>query len=340
MRLLTVDPMEAEIGYAVIPLVDPAQGGDMLDRIGTIRKQMAMELGLVVPPIRIRDNIQIRPTEYVIRVKGAETGRGELLPDHYLAMDTGAVQEEIVGVPTTEPAFGLKAVWITPELRDKAEAAGYTVVDAPSVLATHLSEIIKRYGAELLTRQEVQKVVDMVKESAPAVVEEMMSSLSLGEDPEGVAEPRSGIDPDPDLVSIFESRGFRKDIPSVDFQTERVRESLARIITLRVQGENGMAMVGTLSPKWEEIIRNRCTGNIMQGWQLAMDPARSPRFIASVSKAAEEMAVTGASPVLLGHPDVRLVVAPHTRNLAAEHICVSYNELSQGVQVQIHRMVE
>ncbi|HRW00012.1 MAG TPA: flagellar biosynthesis protein FlhA, partial [Aminobacteriaceae bacterium] len=165
MRLLTVDPMEAEIGYALIPLVDPSQGGDMLDRIGTIRKQMAMELGIVVPPIRIRDNIQIKPTEYILRVKGAETGRGELLPDHYLAMNTGGAEEELVGVPTTEPSFGLPAVWIPPEMRDKAESLGYTVVDAPSVLATHLSETIKRYGADLLTRQEVQKLTDMVKEA-------------------------------------------------------------------------------------------------------------------------------------------------------------------------------
>jgi len=148
MKLLTVEPMEAEIGYAIIPLIDPAQGGDMLDRIGTIRKQMALEMGIVVPPIRIRDNIQIKPTEYILRVKGAEAGRGELLPDHYLAMNTGAVEEDLIGVPTKEPAFGLPALWISPDLRDKAEAMGYTVVDAPSVLATHLSEVIKKNGAK------------------------------------------------------------------------------------------------------------------------------------------------------------------------------------------------
>ena len=341
MRLLTVDPMEAEIGYAIIPLVDPAQGGDMLDRIGTIRKQMAMELGLLVPPIRIRDNIQIKPTEYVIRVKGAETGRGDLLPDHYLAMDTGAVREEIVGVPTTEPAFGLRAVWIAPELRDKAETAGYTVVDAPSVLATHLSEIIKRYGSELLTRQEVQKIVDMVKESAPAVVEEMMSSLSLGEIQKVLQNLVRESIPIRDLVSIFESLAdFGKVSRSVDFLTERVRESLARIITLRVQGENGVVTVGTLSPKWEDIIKKSVQGDIMQGWQLAMDPREVQRFIASVSKAAEEMAVTGASPVLLVHPDVRLVVRRILETSLPSIFVVSYNELSQGVQVKSIGMVE
>jgi flagellar biosynthesis protein FlhA len=149
LPLLTVDPMEVEIGYALISMVDPGQGGDMLDRIGTIRRQMAMDLGLVVPPIRIRDNIQLKPTEYVIRVKGAEVGRGELLPDHYLSMSVDQNDDTLVGIPTTEPSFGLPAVWISPEVRDQAEAMGYTVVDCPSVLATHLSEVIKRYGSDL-----------------------------------------------------------------------------------------------------------------------------------------------------------------------------------------------
>jgi flagellar biosynthesis protein FlhA len=239
MRLLTVEPMEAEIGYAIIPLVDPAQGGDMLERIGTIRKQMAVELGLVVPPIRIRDNIQIKPTEYVLRVKGAEAGRGELLPDHYLAMNTGTVEEELVGIPTTEPAFGLPALWIAPDLRDKAESMGYTVVDAPSVLATHLSEVIKKNGAELLTRQEIQKLTEMVKESAPAVVEELLASLSLGEIQKVLQNLIREQVPIRDLVTIFEALAdYGKLSRSVDFLTERARESLARLISLKIQSDN------------------------------------------------------------------------------------------------------
>ncbi|HHV52909.1 MAG TPA: flagellar biosynthesis protein FlhA, partial [Synergistaceae bacterium] len=161
LPLVAVDPMEVEIGYALIPLVDPSQGGDMLDRIATIRRQMAMERGLVVPPIRIRDNIQLKPTEYLIRIKGAQVARAEIMPDHYLAMNTSGTEEPLVGIPTKEPAFGLEGYWIAPELREQAESLGYTVVDAPSVLATHISEIVKKYGAELLTRQETQKLVDL-----------------------------------------------------------------------------------------------------------------------------------------------------------------------------------
>ena len=181
LPLMAVEPMELEIGYALIPLVDPSQGGDMLERISTIRRQLALDLGIIVPPIRIRDNIQLKPTEYVIKIRGVEVSRGELIPDHYLAINTSGVEETLVGIPATEPAFGLKAFWISPEIREKAEEMGFTVVDASSVLATHLSETIKKYGADLLSRQEVQKLIDAVSENYPAVVEELMSVLSLGE---------------------------------------------------------------------------------------------------------------------------------------------------------------
>jgi flagellar biosynthesis protein FlhA len=333
MRLLTVDPMEAEIGYAIIPLVDPGQGGDMLDRIGTIRKQMAMEFGLIVPPIRIRDNIQIKPTEYILRVKGAETGRGELLPDHYLAMNTGSAEEEIVGVPAVEPAFGLPAVWISPEMRDKAESLGYTVVDAPSVLATHLSEVIKRFGADLLTRQEVQKLTDMV--------EEMMAALSLGEIQKVLQNLVREQVPIRDLVSIFEALAdYGKTSRSVDFLTERVRESLARIITLRIQDENGTVTVATLSPNWEEKVKSSMEGDLLRGWQFTMDPREVQKMLGAVSRAAEDMSVKGLVPVLLVHPDVRLVMRRILEGSLPGLFVISYNEISQGAQLKSVGMVE
>lgn len=341
MRLLTVDPMEAEIGYALIPLVDPAQGGDMLDRIGTIRKQMAMDLGIVVPPIRIRDNIQIKPTEYILRVRGAETGRGELLPDHYLAMNTGGAEEELVGIPTVEPAFGLPAVWIPPEMRDKAESLGYTVVDAPSVLATHLSETIKRYGADLLTRQEIQKLADMVKEAAPAVVDEMMASLSLGEIQKVLQNLVREQIPVRDLVTIFEALAdYGKISRSVDFLTERVRESLARLITLKIQDEDGVVTVATLSPNWEAKVMEAVEGDLMRGWQFNMDPREVQSMLASVSKAVEEMSMQGHTPVLLVHPDVRLIVRRLMEGSLPTLFVISYNEISQGVQLKSIGMVE
>ncbi|MFA7620640.1 MAG: flagellar biosynthesis protein FlhA [Aminobacteriaceae bacterium] len=341
MRLLTVDPMEAEIGYALIPLVDPAQGGDMLDRIGTIRKQMAMDLGIVVPPIRIRDNIQIKPTEYILRVRGAETGRGELLPDHYLAMNTGGAEEELVGIPTTEPAFGLPAVWVPPEMRDKAESLGYTVVDAPSVLATHLSETIKRYGADLLTRQEVQKLTDMVKEAAPAVVEEMMASISLGEIQKVLQNLVREQAPVRDLVTVFEALAdYGKISRSVDFLTERVRESMSRLITLKIQDEDGVVTVATLSPNWEKKVIEAVDGDLMRGWQFNMDPREVQKMLAAVSKAVEEMSMKGHTPVLLVHPDVRLIVRRLLEGSLPTLFVISYNEISQGVQLKSIGMVE
>ncbi|MCL1940419.1 MAG: flagellar biosynthesis protein FlhA [Synergistaceae bacterium] len=341
MKLLTVDPMEAEIGYAIIPLVDPAQGGDMLERIGTIRKQMAVDLGLIVPPIRIRDNIQIKPTEYIIRIKGAESGRGELLPDHYLAMNTGAAEEEIVGIPTTEPAFGLPAVWISPDLRDKAETIGYTVVDAPSVMATHLSEIIKRNGSDLLTRQEVQKLTDMVKENSSAVVEDLLATLSLGEIQKVLQNLIKEHVPIRDLVTIFETLAdFGKVSRNADFLTERVRESLARIITLKIQEDDGSVTVVTLSPTWEQKISTSMDGDLARGWQLNMDPRDMQKLVKSVAKACDDMAVRGIIPILLVHPNVRLIVRRLLEGTIPNIFVVSYNEISSGAQIKTVGMVD
>ncbi|MBQ9566370.1 MAG: flagellar biosynthesis protein FlhA [Synergistaceae bacterium] len=341
MKLLTVEPMEAEIGYAIIPLIDPAQGGDMLDRIGTIRKQMAIEMGIVVPPIRIRDNIQIKPTEYILRVKGAEAGRGELLPDHYLAMNTGGVEEDLIGVPTKEPAFGLPALWISPDLRDKAEAMGYTVVDAPSVLATHLSEVIRKNGAELLTRQEVQKLTDMVKESAPAVVEDLLSSLSLGEIQKVLQNLIREQVPIRDLVTIFEALAdYGKMSRSVDFLTERARESLSRLISLKIQGADGVITAATLSPNWEQKIMAGVDGDLTRGWQLNMDPREVQKMIAAVSRAVDDMVAKNLTPVLLVHPDVRLIVRRLIEGSISNVFVVSYNEIVHGVQIKTVGMVE
>ena len=341
MKLLTVEPMEAEIGYAIIPLIDPAQGGDMLDRIGTIRKQMALEMGIVVPPIRIRDNIQIKPTEYILRVKGAEAGRGELLPDHYLAMNTGAVEEDLIGVPTKEPAFGLPALWISPDLRDKAEAMGYTVVDAPSVLATHLSEVIKKNGAELLTRQEVQKLTDMVKETAPAVVNELLASLSLGEIQKVLQNLIREQIPIRDLVTIFEALAdYGKMSRSVDFLTERAREALSRLISIKIQGPDGIITAATLSPNWENKIMAGVDGDLTRGWQLNLDPRDVQKMISAIAKAMDNLIVKNLPPVLLVHPDVRLIVRKLIEGSIQNIFVVSYNEIIRGVQIKTVGMVE
>jgi flagellar biosynthesis protein FlhA len=341
MQLLTVDPMEVEIGYALISMVDPGQGGDMLDRIGTIRRQMAMDLGLVVPPIRIRDNIQLKPTEYVIRMKGAEIGRGELLPDHYLSMSVDQSDDALVGIPTTEPSFGLPAVWISPEVRDQAEAMGYTVVDCPSVLATHLSEVIKRYGADLLTRQEVQKLIDLVKENNPAVAGELTSALGLGDVQKVLQNLTREQVPIRDLVTIFETLAdFGRFAKGVDFLTERVREALSRTITLRLQDENGVLSVYALSPRLEQRIKDSMQGDLNQGWQLGLSPAEIQQVIKSASSAAEQMAMSGLTPAILAHPDVRFVMRKIVEGTLPQLFVISYNEVAQGAQLKSLGTVE
>ncbi len=341
LPLMAVEPMELEIGYALIPLVDPSQGGDMLERISTIRRQLALDLGLIVPPIRIRDNIQLKPTEYVIKIRGVEVSRGELIPDHYLAINTSGVEETLVGIPTTEPAFGLKAFWISPEIREKAEEMGFTVVDASSVFATHLSETIKKYGADLLSRQEVQKLIDAVRENYPAVVEELMSVLSLGEIQKVLQNLLRESVPIRDLVTIFEALADDGRISrSVDFLTERVREALSRHITHRFKGEDGQITVITLSPTWEQKIRESLKGDLLQGWQLQMDPKVLNFFVSQVSKAVERMAMEGKLPVLLVHPDVRFIVRKIVESKLPNVHVLSYSEIEPGTKVRSLGMVE
>jgi len=341
LPLMTVEPMELEIGYALIPLVDPSQGGDMLERISTIRRQMALDLGLIVPPIRIRDNIQLKPTEYVIKIRGVEIARGELIPDHYLAINTSGTEETLVGIPTTEPTFGLKAFWISPEIREKAEELGFTVVDAPSVLATHLSETIKKYGADLLSRQDVQKLIDTVKENYSAVVEELMSVISLGEVQKVLQNLLRESIPIRDMVTIFEALADNARISrNVDFLTERVREALSRHITHRFKGDDGQITVMTLSPTWEQKIRESLKGDLLQGWQLQMDPKAINSLVSQISKAAERMAMEGKLPVLLVHPDVRFIVRKIIESKLPDVHVVSYNEIEPGTKVRSLGMVE
>ncbi len=341
LPLLQVEPMEIEIGYALIPIVDPQQGGDMLERISMIRRQMAMEMGLVVPPIRIRDNIQLKPNEYVIKIKGAEVGRGELMVDHYMAMNPGTVEEEIVGIPTKEPAFGLPAIWIPPELREKAEKLGYTVVDAPSVLATHLSEIIKRYGYELLTRQEVQRLLDLVKETNPAVVEELTNVLTLGEIQKVLQNLLREQIPIRDLVTIFETLAdYGRSIRNVDILTEKVREALARIITSKYVAEDGKLYVFTLSPLLEQNIREKVSIDEHGNIRFDITHADTTEFISKVAKAVEEMAMKGYQPILLVHPDVRLFVRRMLEASLPNVVVLSYNEITPQTEVQVMGMVE
>ena len=256
VSLLQVDPIELEFGYGIIPLADVNQGGDLLDRVVMIRRQIALELGTVVPIIRLRDNIQLNPNQYIIKIKGIQITEGEILFDHYMAMNPGYVEEEITGIPTFEPSFHLPAIWITEGQRERAESLGYTVVDPPSIIATHLTEIIRMHIDELLTRQDVQNLVNNLKESNPVLVEELVPKLlGLGEVQKVLQNLlREGISIR-DLLSIFETLAdHAATTRDTDVLTEYVRQNLKRAISGKYFAPNEVTSVITLDPKTEQDI--------------------------------------------------------------------------------------
>ena len=256
VSLLQVDPIELEFGYGIIPLADVNQGGDLLDRVVMIRRQVALELGTVVPIIRLRDNIQLNPNQYIIKIKGIQVTEGEILFDHYMAMNPGYVEEEITGIPTFEPSFHLPAIWITEGQRERAESLGYTVVDPPSIIATHLTEIIRSHIAELLTRQDVQNLVNNLKESNPVLVEELVPKLlGLGEVQKVLQNLlQEGISIR-DLLTIFETLADHASTThDTDVLTEYVRQSLKRAISNKYFPANETTSVITLDPKVEQEI--------------------------------------------------------------------------------------
>ena len=276
--LLQVDPIELEFGYGIIPLADVNQGGDLLDRVVMIRRQIALELGTVVPIIRLRDNIQLNPNQYIIKIKGIQVSEGEILFDHYMAMNPGFVEEEISGIPTFEPSFHLPAIWITESQRERAESVGYTVVDPPSIIATHLTEIIRQYLADLLTRQDIQNLVNNVKETNPSLVEELVPKLLGLGDIQKVLQNllKEGISVR-DLVTIFETLAdHAASTRDTDILTEYVRQSLKRAISNKYFPVNETTSVVTLDPSLEQEIMGSVK-QTEQGAYLTLDPDKIGR---------------------------------------------------------------
>ena len=305
IKLLEVDPLELEFGYGIIPLADVNQGGDLLDRIVMIRRQIALDLGLVVPIIRLRDNIQLNPNEYVIKIKGVEVARGEIMADHLLAMDPGTIEEPLEGIDTVEPVFGMPAKWIKEHLREKAEMLGYAVVDPPSVLATHLTEIIKKHGYELLNRQDVQMLLDNVKEKYPALVEEVVpKTLTLGDVQKVLASLIKENVPIRDMVTILETLADYGNITKdPDMLTEYVRQALSRTITLRFMPDK-KGKVLTLDPELEKTIMD----NVQQtehGGYLSMEPGKTHSILNSLAKQMEKITSLGLQPIIVTAPVVR-----------------------------------
>ena len=340
VSLLQVDPMELEIGYSLIPLVDTGQGGDLLDRIVMIRRQCALELGLVVPTIRIRDNIQIKPNAYIIKLKGIEIAKGELMLDHYLAMNSGTVFEEVPGIETTEPAFGLPALWIPENEREQAELNGYTVVDAVSVLATHLTEVIKQHADEILGRQETQNLIDNLKKSNQALVDEVVPDLmSVGEIQKVLANLLRERISIRDMATILEVLSdYARATKDTEILTEYVRHAMARQITQQ-NVQNGTLPCITLDPALE----NRIAGGVQRtdhGSYVSLDPDSLQNLVNALNNELPKLTNMGYQPIVLTSPAVRLYFRKLVERSVPGLIVLSQAEIEQSVEIQILGVVK
>ncbi|MGN0346461.1 MAG: flagellar biosynthesis protein FlhA [Lachnospiraceae bacterium] len=338
--LLQVDPIELEFGYGIIPLADVNQGGDLLDRVVMIRRQIALELGTVVPIIRLRDNIQLNPNQYIIKIKGIQVSEGEILFDHYLAMNPGFVEEEITGIPTFEPSFHLPAIWITEGQRERAESLGYTVVDPPSIIATHLTEIIRKHIAELLTRQDVQNLVNNLKENNPTIVEELIPKLlGIGEIQKVLQNLLREEISIRDLLTIFECLADHATATrDTDLLTEYVRQTLKRAISGKYFGGGSAVRVVTLDPKLEQEIMNSVKQS-EQGAYITLSPERTRAMMDSVRTETEKLENMGTNPIVLTSPIVRMYFKRLTEDYFKDLVVVSYNEVESDVELQSVGMI-
>ena len=328
-----VDPLEIEIGYSLVPLTQEEEGGDLLARVAGVRRQCAAELGIYVRPIRIRDNLQLKPNAYLFRLRGVEAARGELMPGYYLAMNPAGGEAKIKGIPTREPAFGLEALWITALEKEAAEKAGYTVVDATAVLATHLSEFIKRNAAELLGRQETKELLDAVKEKNPALVEELIPGLlSLGEVQKVLQNLLRERVPVRDLVGILEAIADAATISRDPFfLTERARAALARTITQQY-AVDGRLSVLTVHPRLEQLLVE--AAEKAEGGYPVLEPRKAQRVVERVKEAVEKIARQGMLPVIICAPGARLPLRRLTERQFPHVAVLSLNEVWPEVEVE------
>jgi len=341
VELLQVEKMELELGYALIPLVDAEQGGDLLDRIVMIRRQCAMELGFIVPPIRIRDNMQLKPNSYTVKIKGIPIASGELIIDNYLAIgpdienDTG-----LAGIDTSEPAFKLPARWISSENRELAEMKGYTVVDSPSVLATHLTSIIKEHAYELLGRQEIQNTIDFIKQQNSAVVEELIPDLmKLGDIQRVLANLLKEQISIRDMLTILETLADNAKITrDTDLLSEYVRQALKRQISRKYADEDNKLAVLTIDPGLEENLRESVQQS-EYGSYLALAPDAAQKIIEKLSRLNEELTAKGNTPIVICAPVLRLYFKRFIDRFASNFVVISYNEVDADTNVEVIGMV-
>ena len=326
--LLKVDVLGLEIGYGLIPLVDTNQGGDLLSRIGTIRKQLATQLGIIVPPIRIRDNVQLGPNQYSIKVKGIKIASFELMPDHLLAINPGYVEDKLDGFETLDPAFGLKATWIIPGLKETAELKGFTIVEPSAVIATHLTESISSSAPEILSRQDVQHLTETLKEDYPALIETVIPEVvPLGTLQKILQSLLSERIPIRDLATIIETTSdFIGATKEPEVLAEYVRISLKRQITDLYKDKSGKIHVFTVDPAIEQQMAESIQSS-KQGLVLGLEPSLSEKLLAEIGKLVEKMSNSGQIQLCICSPNIRLVLKKLSESTYPALSVVSYNEI-------------
>ncbi|MCK4378170.1 MAG: flagellar biosynthesis protein FlhA, partial [Deltaproteobacteria bacterium] len=333
--LLGVDSLELEVGYGMIPLVDASQGGDLLERIKMIRRQFVLDMGFILPSVHIRDNLQLKPNDYVLKVKGNEVARGEVMVGYCLAMNPDEDAPPLEGISTTEPAFGLPALWIEERQRERAQLAGYTVVDASTVVATHLVEKIREFAHELMTRQDVQKLVNNLSREYPQVVEDLVPGVVPWGTLQKVLQNllREQV-PIKDLMTIIETMSeYTMQIRDADVLTEYVRQDLGRTITRGYLGDNNLLYVMTLDPKLEELINNSIQ-RTDHGAFLSLDPNIVYAMVEKIKQLSEKFTIMNARPVLLGVPIVRFHLRRLLERFIPRLVLISHNEIPPSVKVQ------
>ncbi|WP_214762014.1 flagellar biosynthesis protein FlhA [Exiguobacterium sp. s146] len=335
VSLLQIDAIEFEFGYGLIPLADESQGGDLLDRVVMIRRQLALELGFILPTVRIRDHLQLSPNAYRIKVKGNVVAEGELLLDHYLAMSPGIEDPEVYGIETTEPAFGLPALWIDEETRTRAEMSGYTVVDPPSVVATHLTETLKKHAADLLGREETKQLVEHLKETHPVLVEDVTPAvLSIGDIQKVLRHLLKEHVSIRNLPLLFETMAdYGKVTKDADILGEYCRQGLSRQLTDQVSPPDGPLYVVTLGGQTEQLIQDAVQKTEF-GNYLALDPEQAREIIERSGEQLSMFERYGASAVILCSPTIRLFVRQLLERYYPEVPVLAYNELLSSIEVK------
>ncbi len=334
--VLKVELLELDIGYQLISIVDPNQGGDLLDRIKAMRKKVAVEFGFLVPQIRIKDNLNLKPTEYQILLKGVEVAKGEVFPDKYLAMATPMVIEEIEGIKVKEPAFGIEAVWIDEDKKEEALMDGYTVVDPSTVIVTHINEIIKKYAEELLTRQDIQELLDRVKKDFPAIVEDAMKVANIGLIQRVLKNLLHEKIPIKDMITILETiADLAEYTKNIDIITEQVRSALSRVITKQFESEDGSLKLITFDGKTEQFLMNKLKQQGEQK-QFLLTVAEMNKLVEEIANAANDLTNKGIAPVvLIVDPLIRKPLAEILERFGLDVVVLSHSEIDPNAKFEV-----